>query len=252
MPPLWHALGALGPAVAAFCVTALVVGRPGVRQLLASMGCWRVGIGWLAIATFTPLLLLGGSVVLLLTLGQPMADSGAVASRFTDSDWLLGILVASALYGVFEEPGWRGFALPRLQRRWKALVASCVLAVFWGVWHAPFFAYRYQLSIGGMVGFFLSLLAGSIVLTWLYNSTQGSVLTTTLFHVSLNVAIALGAVLSATLSALISVEVMVIAVVVVLIWKPATLSRRAKYALSDDASDDASSTTFAHAVAHQA
>jgi hypothetical protein len=115
-----------------------------------------------------------------------------------------------------------------------------------------FFAYLYQLSVGGVVGFFFSLLAGSIVLTWLYNSTQGSVLTTTLFHVSLNVAIALGAVLSATLSALISVEVMVIAVVVVLIWKPATLSRRAKYTLSDDASDDASSTTFAHTVAHQA
>jgi membrane protease YdiL (CAAX protease family) len=138
VPPLWHALGALGPAVSAFYVTALVAGRPGVRRLLASIGRLRVGFGWLEIASVTPLLLLGVSVVLLCILGQPMADWGVVASRFTDSDWLLGILVASALYGVFEEPRWRGFALPRLQWRGNALAVSCVLAVFWGVWHTSF------------------------------------------------------------------------------------------------------------------
>ena len=232
--PNLHMLGALGPLAAAFIVTFLVAGRRGVQRLLARMAQWRTGKGWIIFVVFNPLLLLGLSVIALRAAGQPLPDWSAITTPFADMNWLIGVLIASAIYGIGEEPGWRGFALPRMQRRWNALVAASVLAVFWGLWHAAFFTYRYQLSAVAVAGFFLGLLAGSIVLTSLYNCSHGSILPVMLWHVCLNVAFALGALISDTLSAAISIEIMVAAVVIVALWKPPTLSLEDKRLIGDE------------------
>ncbi len=232
--PDLHMLGALGPLVAAFIVTALVAGRTGAQHLLARITQLRAGKGWILFVVFNPLLLLVLSVIVLRLAGQPLPDWPAITAPFADMNWLIGVFIASAIYGIGEEPGWRGFALPRMQRRWNALAAASVLAVFWGLWHAAFFTYRYQLGVGDVVGFFLGLLAGSIILTSLYNSSQGSVLPVMLWHVCLNVAFSLGALISTTLNAAISVEVMVAAIVVIVLWKPQTLSPVAKRLVVDE------------------
>ena len=91
--------------------------------------------------------------------------------------------------GVGEELGWRGFALPRLQRTHSAITSTLLLAFCWAGWHLPAFFYvpsYMALGVRILPGFFLGLLAGAIVLTWLYNSSGGSVLAVVLWHASFN------------------------------------------------------------------
>ena len=94
-----------------------------------------------------------------------------------------------------EEPGWRGFALPRLQSRYGALWGSLLLGLLWGGWHLPDFLTAAQ---GGGPGtglaaflvnfptFMLLVLSLAILLTWIYNHTGGSIFISTLAHASVN------------------------------------------------------------------
>jgi hypothetical protein len=84
-----------------------------------------------------------------------------------------------------EETGWRGYALPQLQRRFSPLTATVILAPLWFWWHLPQFAvigtYR-DFGPAGYVGMFLGLTCGAIVLTWLYNRSGGSILLVIVWH----------------------------------------------------------------------
>jgi membrane protease YdiL (CAAX protease family) len=91
--------------------------------------------------------------------------------------------------GTGEEIGWRGFLLPRLQQRRSPLASSVLLAIGWAGWHLPAFFYLPSYSAIGLAllpGFFIGILSGAIVLTWLYNRSGGSVLTAALWHASFN------------------------------------------------------------------
>lgn len=217
--PAWHALGALGPLLSALGVTAIAGGRRGLTQLLRGMGRWRIGLGWALIALLSPFALFALSSAVLALFGQPWPDLGAIAARFGDSTWLLVWLLGSAVYGLGEEPGWRGFALPRLQARWSPIAAAAILTLGWGLWHAPFFFYRFEFGIGQAIGFFVGLLAGSIWLAYLYNATGGSVLATMSWHVTWNMANILSMLVSTALVSMLSAEVMIAAVVIVVVWK---------------------------------
>ena len=87
------------------------------------------------------------------------------------------VIVVGLTFG--EETGWRGFALPLLQRRYGALAAALLVTPIWALWHLPYFftvtTYRGFAPVG-YVGFVFGLACGSIVLTWLYNGTGGSIL----------------------------------------------------------------------------
>jgi hypothetical protein len=99
--------------------------------------------------------------------------------------FLLGGLVGGPLG---EEPGWRGYALARLQDRYSALVASLILGVLWGVWHLPFFFIKgTEQETTPFFLFVLSIIASSILITWVYNHTKGSVLLALLFHNAVNI-----------------------------------------------------------------
>jgi membrane protease YdiL (CAAX protease family) len=102
---------------------------------------------------------------------------------------MLDFLVPIAALG--EELGWRGYALPRLQGRLHPLSASLVIGVIWAAWHLPYFAYPaiHPMPFGiGFPLFAITLVSESVLATWLYNSTGGSVLATMLFHHSLHAA----------------------------------------------------------------
>jgi membrane protease YdiL (CAAX protease family) len=93
-----------------------------------------------------------------------------------DPAWVANLVAASLAYGIGEEPGWRGFALPRLRASRSALRATLILMVLWALWHTPYFTYRYHIvGISGYAGFFPCFVAGAIWLTFLYNSSGGSV-----------------------------------------------------------------------------
>ena len=191
--PFHHALGALGPISAAFLVSALETGSLGPGDLLRRMGLWRGRLGWVTVALFAPYVLLALAVAgTSLLSGESVSLTGFGTSREFSHFSALGFLAYNVVsFGYGEEVGWRGFALPRLQTRHSAFVASLLLTVGWALWHAPLFLYRpgyTGLNVAGVVGWFFSLLTGAVLLTWLYNESQGSILVVALFHATVDVA----------------------------------------------------------------
>jgi uncharacterized protein len=87
-----------------------------------------------------------------------------------------------------EEPGWRGFALPRLQPLHGPLVGSLILGVLWALWHLPLFwsGVWTPPTIPNMVMFVLMITALTVTMTWVFNNAKGSLLITMLMHASFN------------------------------------------------------------------
>jgi membrane protease YdiL (CAAX protease family) len=91
-----------------------------------------------------------------------------------------------------EEPGWRGFALDRLLRRWGFVPASLVLGGLHGLWHLPAFFVQgtIQQAWGNPLVEFAALAAvvmsGTFIFTWLHVATGGSVWAAILLHTANN------------------------------------------------------------------
>ena len=177
-----------GPVVAGFVMTAVVAGRPGVHQLLHRLVLWRVSPGWylFAVVGMPALYLLGLALV-----------PGAFSSVSLPLDTLLLLPVFFVVLLVtggplLEEPGWRGFALPRLQRRWGPLVGTLILGFLWAGWHAPqyftptFAATNGGLSISGVAVFVVAALSFSVIITWAFNHTKASLVIAILIHQCIN------------------------------------------------------------------
>jgi membrane protease YdiL (CAAX protease family) len=225
LPAGWHALGALGPLIAAFAVAWGTQGRQGTSALLSSIRRWRVGWFWWMISVGTPLLMLGLAIVFVGVWAQQWPNfTATLASSSSASFWLVDGVLTGILYGVCEEVGWRGFALPRLQARWNALVSTLLLFGMWAAFHIPFFLYRFPFGLGSLVGFLLGLCAGAIWLTYLYNSTGGSVLITLVWHSLFNVVNAIALVALPPAAAVMSVLAVLLGIAALAIGKPTRLS----------------------------
>jgi uncharacterized protein len=174
----------LGPALAAFAVTAVVWGRAGVRDLRARMARWRMPWRWWA-ATLSPLAFLVVALAVAAAIGKLPRGSDFGRYSGLPAIGVVPVAVVVVLGALGEETGWRGFALPLLQRRYGALAAALRITPIWAVWHLPFFfsvaGYRGFAPVG-YVGFVFGLACGSIVLTWLYNGTGGSILACAVWH----------------------------------------------------------------------
>jgi membrane protease YdiL (CAAX protease family) len=146
------------------------------------------------------------------TLGQLnfLPDLGLAALPF----WIV-------TFGIGEETGWRGYALPRLQRRRSALSATIILWFLWTLWHLPLFFYTYDSAV--LPGFLPGLFAGAIIFTWLYNST-GSILIAAVWHGLFNYTTACTACGAGIGAATISTMVMIGAVILIIVWKPLTVA----------------------------
>lgn len=232
--PFWiHYLASLGPLLSALLVTGLSRGKDGLVSLWEDLTRWRVKWVWW-LAALSPLVMYILAALIQAILGMPVttpADLGLV--EFLPPLGLLVLPLWIFTFGIGEETGWRGFALPRLQRGRSALLATVILWGVWALWHLPLFFYSYPLSI--LPGFAIGLLAGSIIFTWIYNSTGGSVLLTACWHGLFNVTTACIPCKTGFPAAFISTLVMVGAVIVVWIFKPKNLSRKEKRVLADGA-----------------
>ena len=182
-------LGALaGPTLSALIVMGLTEGRSALRPFLARYVQWRAGILWWLIVLFGALAAL--TVVAAVVVG-PQLLAGFLSGLGRLMPTYLITLVAGVILGpLWEEPGWRGFALPRLQRRYGPLSGTLLLGLLWALWHAPGF-------FGGWLGgsplaLLVSSLAFSIIMSWIYNNTHGSILLMILLHSSSSAAISVG------------------------------------------------------------
>jgi membrane protease YdiL (CAAX protease family) len=170
----------VGPFLAALLVLAVTEGKSGVVGLLRRMVRWRVGIQWYAVALLLPIVvILAAAALNVFLLGAQRTSS--VADLGGWSSFLLLFLLSLLIpgfAGTWEEPGFRGYALPRLQFRYSALIASLILGVLWAFWHLPFVVTGEQIWIDAT----LFIIEWSIVYTWLFNNAKGSVLIVMLFH----------------------------------------------------------------------
>ena len=180
-----HYPALFGPAIAAVVVTAWTMGRPGIRDLLARVARWRVPLRWW-LAAVSPAAFLGLALIAMAAAGKALpsvADFGQYSG--TPAIGLVGVLLLIAFGALGEETGWRGYALPQLQRRFSPLTSSLILAVLWFGWHLPQFfviaTYRNSSPVQ-YVGFFLGLTCGAVILTWLYNRSGGSILLVAVWH----------------------------------------------------------------------
>ncbi|WP_188190029.1 CPBP family intramembrane glutamic endopeptidase [Nonomuraea sp. SYSU D8015] len=178
----------VGPTLSALVMTAVTEGRAGVRALLQRLVLWRVAPVWYAVVLLGwPALLVLAALTrpeALVTLSVPTA---ALAATY------LFILVCGGPLG--EEPGWRGYALPRLQERLTPLGGSLVLGALHGLWHLPIYllvpgyngapadvpgrGLAFATFVGGVT-------AGAVVFTWIYNNTHGSILLAVLYRATGN------------------------------------------------------------------
>jgi len=191
-------LGALaGPTLSAVIVTAVVDGRNGLRDFFKRYIQWRAGWVWWLIILFGVLLALNTFASFILGISvwtEFLKNIGLILITY------LITLIAGVILGpLWEEPGWRGFALPRLQAQFGPIVGKIILGVLWALWHLPGFLGGWMTR--GLLPLIVSGIAFSIVATWIYNNTRGSILLMILFHSSSNAAISVGArVLPADLS----------------------------------------------------
>ena len=186
----WLAVGIfLGPTLAAFIMTAVSEGRAGVRRLLRRIVLWQVRLRWYLLAFI--------GVPLLMALGTIIVPGGLASFQFLGPRYVLtylATLIPVLIIGgpLFEEIGWRGFALPRMQRLHGALVGSIILGILWGLWHLPeFLVPSWAATSGGsdllaIVKFVMFAVASAIVFTWVFNNTKGSVLMAILVHASVD------------------------------------------------------------------
>jgi membrane protease YdiL (CAAX protease family) len=228
LPFSLHYLAGYGPMMAAWIMTRLVEGGAGLRELFGRMLKWRLKpVWWLAaIAPLAIYLLVG--IISWLAQGTKLEPGLLGQVDFLPGLGLAALPLWILTFGIGEETGWRGYALPRLQNGRNALSATFVLWILWALWHLPLFFYLYTVSI--LPGFLTGLLAGAIVFTWLYNSTGGSILVVAVWHGAFNFVTACTACKTGASAAIVSALVMLWAVLVVILYKPAGLVKAKKQA----------------------
>ncbi|MBK9096024.1 MAG: CPBP family intramembrane glutamic endopeptidase [Anaerolineae bacterium] len=195
-------LGAFGPFFATLIVTALYDGRTGFKRLLDRLTTWRVGFqGYLFVLLWPAILSLTKTGIAML-LGSPAPNfaqppflqlypmpqevmQSAPVLAFLPVIFLQQLLIGSSMG---EEPGWRGYALPRLQAHRSSLRASLLLGGLWSIWHLPLWLTKGHPMHETFLGWaMLALVATTILFTWVYNHTKGSLWLALLFHASIAV-----------------------------------------------------------------
>ena len=181
-------VGGFGPLLAAALVTWLVGGS--LRAWAGQVLRWRVRPRWYLAALGVPLVVFAATSIVYLALGNPIEPSDVlqgVPVYALPLIFVLNLMFVFLLGGGQEELGWRGFALPRLLERFNAVTASLVIGVVWAVWHLPLFMMEGAGQYGGsFVPYATTVLALSILFTWLYRGTGRSVLLAMIFHASYN------------------------------------------------------------------
>lgn len=177
--------GAFGPTVAAFVMTGITEGKPGMKALWRRFWNSSAGIKWLLVA-----LLFYDSIRLSANLLARTLDKQAYPILELPNplwSYIPALITPFIINGMGEEFGWRGYALPRFQARWNALTSSLILGVIWASWHILFFFIPgASLHQRNFLEWAPWIILSSVIYTWLFNNTKGSVLIAALLHATAN------------------------------------------------------------------
>jgi uncharacterized protein len=172
-------LAVYSPAIAGVALVWRHYGLRGLGSFFRRITLWRMAIGWW----------------LFLLIGIPAvkyigaAINGTIDDTFPFSPWyaVLPAMLAMFLIGPVEELGWRGVALPLLQRRFAPLWAGLILGAAWGLWHFPAFLLSGTPQSAWSFGpYWIGVLVLSVIVTPMFNASSGSILIPMLFHFQMN------------------------------------------------------------------
>lgn len=188
-------IGAWGPSLSAIALLYATGGLAAVGGLLKKLLRWRLAFRWYLFVLFWPIIVSLAVTLLAIADGHSPPDF-ANAPVFdvypVDSEVMqIGLLFIVPMVFVLqtlgsslgEELGWRGLALPLLQSRYRALAASLLIGLIWGLWHLPYYWLNHG-GFEGFIGFLILIILDAVIYTWLYNRTQGSLLLVVMFHTS--------------------------------------------------------------------
>ena len=179
-----------GPTVAAFVMTAVLEGKPGLKNFLRRYIQWRVGWRWYL------LFLIGFPALYLIpaTFWMGVAPWQALVQQWPTvfTVYLTAILIFPAIINWGEEAGWRGFAQTRMQTHYGALRTSLLVGFLHGIWHLPVFilvtgpAALGPFDLGNFLQNTAMIMTLTIIWTWIFNGAQQSILIASLMHAALN------------------------------------------------------------------
>jgi membrane protease YdiL (CAAX protease family) len=171
----------LGPLAAAIAMLLFVGGWTTLKVFLQKVARWRVGWQWYLLVLVGPVAIAAAATAVSFGLGAEIKAGYAFPAA---ADLAAKFVFIFVLIGLGEEPAWRGFALPRLMAQHSALAASLMLWPLHLVWHWPLFGIEYHLW--NMVPWAAALLGYTLIATWMFNRTEGSLLLPALFHAMVN------------------------------------------------------------------
>lgn len=223
--PVLPELGAFGPTVAAFVLVAYTNGIEGVRELALRAVRLDYPKRWLAVALFL------APVIVLASLAVAFATGTVPTFPWEGAPIVLPLAFAFILLlggPLQEEFGWRGYLLDPVQDRLSALGGGIAVGLIWAVWHVPLFYIPSETIYyrNSFIGFAVSITLLSILMTWVYNNTGGSLLPALLFHTSFNWSQAMFPVLDSDPASLTLVALLAVTTIAVIVyWGPRRMIR---------------------------
>lgn len=180
-------LGVWTPTISSILLTLIFFGKKGVRQLLSRFK--RVKIQWYWYAL---LLLLPASIHFTGVSAWQLIYDGEINPNILDTAYWPGAIIPSFLIAGFgEELGWRGFALPRLQKNYAPVTASIILAFVHMFWHLPTYWLGQGIHNVPLVYLFAFIFAWTFIFNWLYNRSEGSLIFAVGFHAISNASLSI-------------------------------------------------------------
>lgn len=182
-------LGAFGPFIAAIITVSTTEGKDGLKEFFERFKR-KMGFFWLILA----LLIYGGglfigTLIIIIYGVQVNNPYENVSLTIPILNYLVVFGVTTILTGGNEEPGWRGYALPKLLEKYKPIWSALILGIIWAFWHVPsIFLPTLQALIPFHI-YFIHIALLSIIFTWLYLKTKGSVLYAIIYHGAINMLI---------------------------------------------------------------
>ncbi|MGY5881517.1 MAG: CPBP family intramembrane glutamic endopeptidase [Candidatus Thorarchaeota archaeon] len=218
-----------GPNITAILLVLFYIREEnGVRRLASGWKKWRAHPKWYLLA-FSPILVYFLSASIYLVSGG--IPPGPNPNPILGSSFPIMAMIAIFTGATGEELGWRGFALPRLQRQYSAVTSSIVLGFYWGIWHIPgWILFNLSFTIEKTFLFVAFTILTSVIITCICNNTKGSLLLASIFHWSVNVASAyvvsyLGLISSNALDWIRIVIFALLSMILVIYYGPTHLSR---------------------------
>lgn len=180
-------VGAFMPSVMAIIFTSYFYGKKGIKELLKKLTIWKVNPLFYVFALFyTAASIYIPSFICISTGANYKIHINNQISVFhlNNPFTILAFFLAIIVFGgpLGEELGWRGFVLPKLQKKFTPLISSIILGFIWTCWHIPMFLFHIEGYNINFIVYLLQTIYLTIIITWLYNHTNGSLLIPILYH----------------------------------------------------------------------